>query len=102
MPIKRTVMRLLAPAVLTLVAANTSYCRGEATRVAKDDSTSGLKYGFRYDPMKWIENDKSLEGGRVRAIKLPSPLIASPTPRWRVKSAWTIRSPSRSPSPMVS
>jgi len=35
--------------------------------------TAELKYGLRYDAMKWIENDRSLEGAKVRAFVLGKP-----------------------------
>ena len=31
------------------------------------------KYGFRCDPMEWVENDESLQGAQVRSVVLGSP-----------------------------
>lgn len=64
--------RVTAPwlAVLpVLVAVAASDCHGATAT----DATVKLKYGFRYDPMKWIENDRSLEGAKVRTFVLKKP-----------------------------
>lgn len=35
-----------------------------------------LKYGFRYDPMEWVENDSSEQGALTRTLVLDRPTAA--------------------------
>ena len=37
-------------------------CRGDAIVLA----AHGIKYGFRYDPMRWVREDRSVDGAKVR------------------------------------
>ncbi|GAH75262.1 unnamed protein product, partial [marine sediment metagenome] len=37
------------------------------------ESMSEFKYGFRYDPMTWVERDRSLQGAMVRSLILDQP-----------------------------
>ena len=37
------------------------------------DTMNKFKYGFRYDPMKWVSENKSLQGALVRSRGLQTP-----------------------------
>ena len=38
-----------------------------------DLEAHGIRYGFRRDPMEWVENDKSLEGSKARTLVFSQP-----------------------------
>jgi len=63
----------LVAAVLMIVVANSSGCRGVAERDTDVARTAKLKYGFRYDPMKWVENNKSVQAAQIRVLYLRAP-----------------------------
>ena len=68
-------VRGVAIAVLVaFAAANISDCRGEAAEDAKTALLAKLKYGFRYDPMKWAKRDRSWQGAVVRTQVLGKPV----------------------------
>ena len=59
--------------MLALVAVNTSDCRAEAAADTADALLAELKYGFRYDPMKWVETNTSPEAAQLRTFVLKTP-----------------------------
>ena len=47
---------------------------GQGTQTKEETmAEEGLKYGFRYDPMKFVESDRSLQGALLRTLVLDSP-----------------------------
>ena len=65
---------LLVVAVAIGVAATT----GCLTREARNMDSAGAdtrrpRYGFRHDPMQWVENDRSLQGALVRGQVFDQP-----------------------------
>ena len=38
-----------------------------------DLAAHGIRYGFRYDPMEWVQNDESLDAAKVRTFVFKQP-----------------------------
>ncbi len=68
-PIMRFGLTLLLAAV-----ANVDHCRGEATEDAESASAAKLKYGFGFDPMKWVEQSGTVHGALVRRHVFRKPM----------------------------
>ena len=61
-------------AVLALVVAvSAGNCRGEAAEDTEAALMAKLKCGFRYDPMKWVETNKSVGAARLRTLVFKKP-----------------------------
>jgi len=73
MRIEQTMTRLGFTVVLALVAMSACDCRAEAAGDTADALLAKLKYGFRYDPMKWVETSKSLQAAQIRVHYLKAP-----------------------------
>jgi len=56
-----------------IVALTVSDCCGEAAKDAGPVSVSNSEFGFRYDPMKWLKSDRTLQGALVRTRVLGNP-----------------------------
>ncbi len=60
-------------------SASDSVCSGAPTPVSIapqhtcDVHAAGIKFGFRYDPMKWIRENRSFQGAVIRTSVLGSP-----------------------------
>jgi len=73
MRIAQTMTRLGLAAVVAFVVTNTSDCRAEPAGDTTDALMVKLKYGFRYDPMKWVETNTSVEAAQLRTFVFKKP-----------------------------
>ena len=78
--LNRCARAALALVIVSLAALAIAGCLG--TPAAKQDEEPGAKpvaaqtfrHGFRYDPMDWVENDRTLQGAKVRTLIFKRPL----------------------------
>lgn len=65
----------LSAVVVALALAAGIGLAAEVQRGVKENTmkNEGLEYGFRYDPMKWIEESGSVQAAQVRALLLERP-----------------------------
>ena len=64
---------LLVAVAFILVITDSRDCPGEEPKGDGRAATTDLKYGFRYDPMKWVETNTSAEAAQLRTFVLKKP-----------------------------
>jgi CubicO group peptidase (beta-lactamase class C family) len=56
------------------VQATAASVEKEAGKMTVEEAGASIgKWGFRYDPVKWVESDRTLQGAMVRALVLKQP-----------------------------
>ena len=63
---QKTITLAGSAVALALVAVNTSDCRAEPAGETEDTMLAKQDYGFRYDPMEWVNKSDSFEAAVAR------------------------------------
>ena len=59
----------------TVVTTTSSKAVINEVKVEQPVTETQFKYGFRYDPMKWAENDRSVQAAQIRTFLLKKPKL---------------------------